>query len=205
MSDIRHELLEYIRSLRIISTHNHHLNDEDYRGVGLRELLEHSYVNWAARPPQIGDTALGSAICSKTGRTAFSAGCSPLWNRSTAFPSAPTPSPRSTTPSGPPTPTRSTTCGCSPTPAASTRSLTSVSRAPATTSATRRCLSRASAATAFSRAIWPASRSRTAFLPVRCLPTGECATMRSYLDEMRPRRGAQKGPAAARALSGDRL
>ena len=41
MSDIRQELLEYIRSLRIISTHNHHLNDEDYRGVGLRELLEH--------------------------------------------------------------------------------------------------------------------------------------------------------------------
>ena len=71
MSDIRQELLEYIRSLRIVSTHNHHLNDEDYRGVGLRELLEHSYVNWAARPPQIGDTAAWERYLLKNGTNSF--------------------------------------------------------------------------------------------------------------------------------------
>ena len=51
------KLMDYIRSLRLISSHNHHLNDWDYEGIGLRYVLEHSYTNWAATPPALDDTA----------------------------------------------------------------------------------------------------------------------------------------------------
>lgn len=57
MSAYREELKEYIRTLRIISTHNHHLNDTDYTGIGLADVLSHSYVNWASCPPAINDGA----------------------------------------------------------------------------------------------------------------------------------------------------
>lgn len=57
MSELYHSLLEEIQQIRIISTHNHHLNDEDYVGIGLRDVLEHSYLNSNERPPKFGDKA----------------------------------------------------------------------------------------------------------------------------------------------------
>lgn len=49
--------MEYIYSLRVISSHNHHLSDELYRGADLNRILQNSYINWAATPPDINDAA----------------------------------------------------------------------------------------------------------------------------------------------------
>lgn len=51
------EILEYIHSLRVVSSHNHHLSDELYRGLDLKSILQNSYINWAASPPDINDAA----------------------------------------------------------------------------------------------------------------------------------------------------
>ncbi len=64
-------LLEYIRSLRIVSSHNHHLNDWDYEGIGLRYVLEHSYTNWADTPPALDDAAAWEKYLLKNGTNSF--------------------------------------------------------------------------------------------------------------------------------------
>ncbi|MBE6953255.1 MAG: hypothetical protein E7452_06860 [Ruminococcaceae bacterium] len=71
MADRYADLLAYIRSLRLVSTHNHHLNDEDYAGIGLRYVLEHSYVNWAERPPQFDDREAWRTYLLKNGTNSF--------------------------------------------------------------------------------------------------------------------------------------
>ena len=71
MPDRYADLLAYIRSLRLISTHNHHLNDEDYAEIGLRYVLEHSYVNWAERPPQFSDREAWRTYLLKNGTNSF--------------------------------------------------------------------------------------------------------------------------------------
>lgn len=65
------ELFDYICSLRVISTHNHHLNDEDYKDIGLRDVLERSYTNWADQPPALDDTARWTEYLYKNGTNSF--------------------------------------------------------------------------------------------------------------------------------------
>ena len=49
------EISEYIHSLRVISSHNHHLPDELCRDLDLNTILQNSYTNWASAPPDLKD------------------------------------------------------------------------------------------------------------------------------------------------------
>jgi hypothetical protein len=69
--DCREQLEEYIRSIKIISSHNHHLPYALCRGTGLTELLESSYVVWAARPPKITETEKWREYLLKNGTNSF--------------------------------------------------------------------------------------------------------------------------------------
>ncbi|HZK39736.1 MAG TPA: amidohydrolase family protein [Clostridia bacterium] len=57
MKQTKLEILDYLRSLQVISSHNHHLSDELYDGLDLNRILQSSYINWAAAPPNIKDAA----------------------------------------------------------------------------------------------------------------------------------------------------
>ncbi len=58
MTDIQLEILEYIRALRVISTHSHHLPDNLYAELDLAKLLGNCYSSWAAALPDLGDAAM---------------------------------------------------------------------------------------------------------------------------------------------------
>ena len=58
MTDNQLEILEYIRSLRVISTHSHHLPDDLYAGLDLAKLLQNCYSSWTAAPPELNDSVL---------------------------------------------------------------------------------------------------------------------------------------------------
>ncbi|NLX93659.1 MAG: amidohydrolase family protein [Clostridiales bacterium] len=65
------EILEYINSLRVISSHNHHLSDELYRGLDLNGILQNSYANWADTPPDINDAAAVDEFLNRTRCNSF--------------------------------------------------------------------------------------------------------------------------------------
>lgn len=45
--DIYHELMAFMNGLKVISTHSHHLRDEEFRDFTLKRLLNNSYVSWS--------------------------------------------------------------------------------------------------------------------------------------------------------------
>jgi predicted TIM-barrel fold metal-dependent hydrolase len=47
MQDVFNELLAYMNGLKVISTHSHHLKDEEFKGLTLKRLIENSYVSWS--------------------------------------------------------------------------------------------------------------------------------------------------------------
>lgn len=57
MTNNQLEILEYIRTLRVISTHSHHLPDDLYTELDLTKLLRNCYTSWAAVLPDLGDAA----------------------------------------------------------------------------------------------------------------------------------------------------
>ncbi len=65
MKDRKQEILEYIRSLRHISTHSHHLDDNLYEDMGLNRLLNSSYTNWGGPPPSFNNKAAFEAYINK--------------------------------------------------------------------------------------------------------------------------------------------
>lgn len=58
MTDNQLEILQYIHTLRVISSHNHHLPDELCQGMDLKSILLNSYTSWAATPPDLSNAAL---------------------------------------------------------------------------------------------------------------------------------------------------
>ena len=46
MNDLYKDLYEYISSLRVINTHCHHRETEEFKNFSLSTLIENSYVSW---------------------------------------------------------------------------------------------------------------------------------------------------------------
>ncbi len=61
----RQEILEYIRSLKLISTHSHHLDDSLYDDMSLNRLLNSSYTNWGGPPPSYNNRPAFEAYINK--------------------------------------------------------------------------------------------------------------------------------------------
>ena len=57
ITDKQNEIQEYIRSIRVISTHSHHLPDELSQAMDLRSILLNCYASWAAIPPDLGNAS----------------------------------------------------------------------------------------------------------------------------------------------------
>jgi predicted TIM-barrel fold metal-dependent hydrolase len=47
LQDIYHDLMAFMSGLKVISTHSHHLKDEEFRDFTLTRLLNNSYVAWS--------------------------------------------------------------------------------------------------------------------------------------------------------------
>ncbi|MBR6739824.1 MAG: amidohydrolase family protein [Clostridia bacterium] len=71
MTDRYADILDYIRSIRLVSSHNHHLNDGLYEGIGLRFLLENSYVGWVKMPPDFEDAEAWDGYLKRYGTNSF--------------------------------------------------------------------------------------------------------------------------------------
>ncbi len=69
--DYVEQLSEHIHSLKVVSSHSHHLPWELCRGKGLDELWENTYVVWAARPPKIADTEKWREYLKRNGTNSF--------------------------------------------------------------------------------------------------------------------------------------
>ncbi len=52
-NNVREQLHDYIKTLKITNTHCHHLEDGLYENIGLRYVLRNSYVAWCADIPDI--------------------------------------------------------------------------------------------------------------------------------------------------------
>lgn len=61
-NDVRERLRALIGTLKITNTHCHHLDDGLYAGVGLRDVLQNSYVAWCADIPDPSDRAASEAF-----------------------------------------------------------------------------------------------------------------------------------------------
>ena len=48
----KQDICEYLKSLKGVNTHSHHMNDAAQRGLTLRGLLQNSYTSWVAPPPE---------------------------------------------------------------------------------------------------------------------------------------------------------
>jgi len=50
LNDVFQALQHHVEHRRVLNTHSHHLQDQDFHGFDLDQLLSHSYVNWNGVP-----------------------------------------------------------------------------------------------------------------------------------------------------------